>query len=165
VKIEIEIGRQGRTLSHQSQFSLTIEAAQCLVAATAAQDDSRRWLKGCALAARADELNQVPSPCSLCSLIRSTDACRCRTPLVRTLARRLQQVGARPLRSAAVPRADAARTRSTASHFGPVRIVRGPRTRAPSVETTICNYTGIPEPVRVARKYRIFPAMQRILLS
>jgi len=37
VKIEIEIGRQGRTLSHQSQFSLTIEAAQCLVAATAAR--------------------------------------------------------------------------------------------------------------------------------
>src|SRR5829696_8290193 len=46
VKIEIEIGRQGRTLSHQSQFSLTIEAAQCLVAATAARrmipDDGSR---------------------------------------------------------------------------------------------------------------------------
>jgi hypothetical protein len=115
-------------LSHQSQFSLTIEAAQCLVAAACcAHDDSRRWLKGCALAARADELNQVPSPCSLCSLIRSTDACRCRTPLVRTLAPRMQQVGARPLRSAAVPLADAARTRRAVPHAGPVRVVRGPR--------------------------------------
>ena len=47
VEIEIEIGRQGRrTLSHQSQFSLTIEAAQCLVETTAARsmipDDGSR---------------------------------------------------------------------------------------------------------------------------
>jgi hypothetical protein len=76
------------TLSHQSQFSRTIEPRSALLQqASCAQDDSRRWLEDCAPAARARHFDQTPSPCPLSSLIRFLRACQCGTPFAGTLPR------------------------------------------------------------------------------